>query len=152
MGKLLCLRLCLETWTKTLRFQILFLKSLSDAFAAYLCNHVSFYIPQRSGEISYSGHQLNEFVPQKTSAYISQQDLHIAEMTVRETIDFSARCQGVASRTGTCLYRKTLFIKHSLNGSSLSAETDIMMEVSKREKDGGIIPDPEVDAYMKVHS
>ncbi|CAF1813106.1 unnamed protein product [Brassica napus] len=107
---------------------------------------------KRSGEISYSGHQLNEFVPQKTSAYISQQDLHIAEMTVRETIDFSARCQGVASRTGTCLYRKTLFIKHSLNGSYLSAETDIMMEVSKRENDAGIIPDPEVDAYMKAIS
>ena len=32
----------------------------------------------------------------------------------------------------------------------LFAETDIMMEVSKREKDGGIIPDPDVDAYMKV--
>ena len=112
---------------------------------------MSLYLPQRSGEISYNGHALNEFVPQKTSAYISQQDLHIAEMTVRETIDFSARCQGVASRTGTCLHRTTLFIKHSLNGSYLSAEKDIMMEVSKREKDGGIIPDPEVDAYMKVH-
>nr|VDD15175.1 unnamed protein product [Brassica rapa] len=81
-----------------------------------------------SGEISYNGHGLNEFVPQKTSAYISQHDLHIAEMTVRETIDFSARCQGVGSRT------------------------DIMMEVSKREKDGGIIPDPDVDAYMKAIS
>ncbi|KAG2326565.1 hypothetical protein Bca52824_009293 [Brassica carinata] len=81
-----------------------------------------------SGEISYNGQGLNKFVPQKTSAYISQHDLHIAEMTVRETIDFSARCQGVASRT------------------------DIMMEVIKREKDGGIIPDPEVDAYMKAIS
>ncbi|KAG5396189.1 hypothetical protein IGI04_018003 [Brassica rapa subsp. trilocularis] len=81
-----------------------------------------------SGEISYNGQGLNKFVPQKTSAYISQNDLHIAEMTVRETIDFSARCQGVASRT------------------------DIMMEVIKREKDGGIIPDPEVDAYMKAIS
>lgn len=35
--------------------------------------------------------KLDEFVPQKTSAYISQYDLHIPEMTVRETIDFSAR-------------------------------------------------------------
>lgn len=26
------------------------------------------------------------------------------------------------------------------------------MEVSKREKEKGIIPDTEVDAYMKVHS
>ncbi|VVB11045.1 unnamed protein product [Arabis nemorensis] len=81
-----------------------------------------------SGEISYNGHGMDEFVPQKTSAFISQHDLHIAEMTVRETIDFSARCQGVGSRT------------------------DIMMEVSKREKDGGIIPDSEVDAYMKAIS
>lgn len=35
---------------------------------------------------------------------------------------------------------------------SFPAETDIMMEVSKREKEKGIIPDTEVDAYMKVHS
>lgn len=59
-----------------------------------------FLFPQCSGEISYNGHRLDEFVPQKTSAYISQYDLHIAEMTVRETVDFSARCQGVGSRTG----------------------------------------------------
>ena len=55
---------------------------------------------QVTGEISYNGYKLDEFVPQKTSAYISQYDLHIPEMTVRETIDFSARCQGVGSREG----------------------------------------------------
>lgn len=27
---------------------------------------------------------------------------------------------------------------------------EIMMEVSKREKQAGIVPDPDVDAYMKV--
>lgn len=53
-----------------------------------------------TGEVSYNGYRLNEFVPQKTSAYISQHDLHISEMTVRETLDFSARCQGTGSRTG----------------------------------------------------
>ena len=52
------------------------------------------------GEITYNGHRLKEFVPQKTSAYISQHDLHVGEMTVRETIDFSARCQGVGDRYG----------------------------------------------------
>ncbi|KAK2445239.1 pleiotropic drug resistance [Trifolium repens] len=31
----------------------------------------------------------------KTSAYISQYALHTPEMTVRETIDFSARCRGL---------------------------------------------------------
>ena len=52
------------------------------------------------GEITYNGHRLKEFVPHKTSAYISQHDLHVGEMTVRETIDFSARCQGVGDRYG----------------------------------------------------
>lgn len=49
-------------------------------------------------------------MPQKTSAYISQYDLHIPEMTVRETIDFSARCQGVGSRAGSFF-----FFKHTVH-------------------------------------
>lgn len=53
-----------------------------------------------SGEISYNGYKLEEFVPQKTSAYVSQNDLHIPEMTVRETLDYSSRFQGVGSRAG----------------------------------------------------
>lgn len=55
---------------------------------------------QTKGSITYNGHALHEFVPQKTSAYISQHDLHIGELTVRETLDFSARCQGVGTRYG----------------------------------------------------
>lgn len=55
---------------------------------------------QVRGEVTYNGHRLNEFVPQKTSAYISQNDVHIGEMTVKETLDFSARCQGVGTRYG----------------------------------------------------
>ncbi|KAI9196707.1 hypothetical protein LWI28_026286 [Acer negundo] len=81
-----------------------------------------------SGEVSYNGYKLDEFVPQKTSAYISQYDLHIPEMTVRETLDFSARCQGIGDRA------------------------EIMMEVSEREKQAGIVPDPDIDAYMKAIS
>ncbi|KAL5849942.1 hypothetical protein ACOSQ4_007955 [Xanthoceras sorbifolium] len=81
-----------------------------------------------TGEISYNGYRLDEFVPKKTSAYISQYDLHIPEMTVRETIDYSACCQGVGSRA------------------------DIMMEVSRKEKEAGIVPDLDVDTYMKAIS
>ncbi|KAK1592033.1 hypothetical protein Q3G72_018095 [Acer saccharum] len=81
-----------------------------------------------TGDISYNGYRLDEFVPKKTSAYISQYDLHIPEMTVRETMDFSARCQGVGSRA------------------------DIMMEVSRKEKEAGIVPDLDVDTYMKAIS
>ena len=33
---------------------------------------------------------------QRTSAYISQTDNHIAELTVREAMDFAARCQGAS--------------------------------------------------------
>ncbi|KAK1570799.1 hypothetical protein Q3G72_007162 [Acer saccharum] len=78
------------------------------------------------GEVSYNGYRIDEFVPQKTSAYISQNDLHMADMTVTETLDFSSRCQGVGSRA------------------------EIMMEVSRREKEAGIVPDPDIDTYMKI--
>jgi ABC-type multidrug transport system ATPase subunit len=57
---------------------------------------------QVSGKVTYNGHGMDEFVPQRTAAYISQHDLHIGEMTVRETLAFSARCQGVGSRYGMC--------------------------------------------------
>ncbi|KAL7162697.1 hypothetical protein ACSBR2_043060 [Camellia fascicularis] len=79
-----------------------------------------------AGEVSYNGYKLEEFIPQKTSAYISQNDLHITELTVRETLDFSARCQCIGSRA------------------------DIMIEVSKREKQAGIVLDPDIDTYMKM--
>ena len=54
----------------------------------------------RGGEVAYNGFPLDEFVPQKTAAYISQTDVHGGEMTVKETLDFSARCQGVGTKYG----------------------------------------------------
>lgn len=79
-----------------------------------------------SGRVTYNGHSMNEFVPQRTAAYISQHDLHIGEMTVRETLAFSARCQGVGSRY------------------------DMLAELSRREKAANIKPDPDIDIYMKA--
>ena len=55
---------------------------------------------QVKGDITYNGYRLDEFVPQKTSSYISQSDLHLGELTVRETLDFSSRCQGIGSKYG----------------------------------------------------
>jgi ABC-type uncharacterized transport system fused permease/ATPase subunit len=52
------------------------------------------------GEVCYNGCSLSEFIPEKTSSYISQNDLHIPELSVRETLDFSACCQGIGSRMG----------------------------------------------------
>ncbi|CAM0942737.1 unnamed protein product [Alopecurus aequalis] len=79
-----------------------------------------------SGNITYCGHTFSEFYPERTSAYVSQYDLHNAEMTVRETLDFSRRCLGAGP-----IY-------------------DMLAELSRRERDAGIKPDPEIDAFMKA--
>ncbi|KAF3795433.1 hypothetical protein EJ110_NYTH04969 [Nymphaea thermarum] len=78
-----------------------------------------------AGKNKYNGHELTEFVPERTTAYISQYDIHNAEMTVRETLDFSGLCQGVGQRY------------------------DMLTELSRRERAAGIKPDPEIDAFMK---
>ncbi|KAL9684788.1 hypothetical protein QQ045_022229 [Rhodiola kirilowii] len=78
------------------------------------------------GKVTYCGHEMHEFVPQRTCAYIGQHDLHYGEMTVRETLDFSGRCLGVGTRY------------------------DMLVELSRREKEAGIKPDPEIDAFMKA--
>ncbi|KAJ9692524.1 hypothetical protein PVL29_011532 [Vitis rotundifolia] len=78
------------------------------------------------GKVTYNGHGMNEFVPQRTAAYISQHDTHIGEMTVRETLAFSARCQGVGDRY------------------------DMLAELSRREKAANIKPDQDIDVFMKA--
>ncbi|KAL8113806.1 hypothetical protein AgCh_020916 [Apium graveolens] len=77
------------------------------------------------GEITYNGHRLEEFVAPKTSAYVSQNDVHIGQMTVKETLDFSARCQGVGSRY------------------------ELLTELARKEKEAGIYPTAELDLFMK---
>ncbi|KAI3517159.1 hypothetical protein L1887_16368 [Cichorium endivia] len=79
-----------------------------------------------TGEVTYCGHKMSEFVPQRTCAYISQHDVHHGEMTVRETFDFAGRCLGVGTRY------------------------DLLAELMRRERIAGIIPDPEIDVYMKA--
>ncbi|EEE65874.1 hypothetical protein OsJ_21675 [Oryza sativa Japonica Group] len=83
---------------------------------------------RRGGEVTYNGFELEEFVAQKTAAYISQTDVHVGEMTVKETLDFSARCQGVGTKY------------------------DLLTELARREKEAGIRPEPEVDLFMKATS
>lgn len=79
-----------------------------------------------SGKITYNGHGLKEFVPQRASSYVSQQDWHVAEMTVSETLYLSARCQGVGFNY------------------------DMLMELTRREKIAGIRPDEDLDIFMKA--
>ncbi|XP_045828646.1 pleiotropic drug resistance protein 2-like [Trifolium pratense] len=79
-----------------------------------------------SGRVTYCGHELSEFVPERTCAYISQHNLHHGEMTVKETLDFSGRSLGVGTRH------------------------DLLVELTRREKRLGIKPDPDIDAFMKA--
>ncbi|KAL6621235.1 hypothetical protein ACP70R_033667 [Stipagrostis hirtigluma subsp. patula] len=51
-----------------------------------------------SGRVTYNGRGMEEFVRERTAAYVSQDDLHNPEMTVRETLAFSEKCQGVGDR------------------------------------------------------
>ncbi|XP_024534219.1 ABC transporter G family member 37 isoform X1 [Selaginella moellendorffii] len=102
-----------------------------------------------SGRITYNGSDMTEFVPQRTSAYISQHDLHMGELTVRETFDFSSRCQGVGSRHGNIIF---IAIASQLLtiASSLFSKTEMVMELARREKNAKIKPDLAIDAYMKA--
>ncbi|KAG4393791.1 hypothetical protein GLYMA_03G168101v4 [Glycine max] len=79
-----------------------------------------------SGKVTYNGHGMDEFVPQKTAAYANQNDLHVAELTVRETLAFSARVQGVGTRY------------------------DLLAELSRREKETNIKLNQDIDVYMKA--
>ena len=36
---------------------------------------------QTSGTVTYNGHGLDEFIPERTSAYVTQYDEHMAELT-----------------------------------------------------------------------
>lgn len=55
---------------------------------------------QVSGDITYNGETFASFVPQRTAAYVDQTDVHTPDLTVRETLDFAARCQGVTLKKG----------------------------------------------------
>jgi ABC-type multidrug transport system ATPase subunit len=79
-----------------------------------------------TGNITYNGHTMDEFEARRSAAYVSQHDLHMGELTVRETVNFSAKCQGIGHRY------------------------DLLVELSRREKEAGIVPDPETDIYMKA--
>ena len=72
----------------------------SAVFLIRQIHHDVGFLLQFTGNVTYNGHAMNEFIPQRTAAYISQHDLHLGEMTVRETLAFSARCQGVGTQHG----------------------------------------------------
>ncbi|DBA97183.1 TPA: hypothetical protein ACH3X1_014944 [Trebouxia sp. C0004] len=86
---------------------------------------------QVNGDILYNGKNFSEFVVERSSGYVEQTDQHYAALTVQETFDFAAWCQG----TG---YRE-----------------DELHELLRREEEQGITvtdSDPAVDAYLKANA
>ncbi|XP_051131702.1 ABC transporter G family member 31 [Andrographis paniculata] len=98
--------------------------TLLRALAGKLDNNL-----KKSGTITYNGHKFDEFYVHRACAYISQTDNHNAELTVRETLDFAARCQGASE----------LF-------------SGYMKDLTRLERERNIRPDPDIDAYMKASS
>lgn len=82
---------------------------------------------QVKGSVTFNGYTHNEFVPQKTAMYVSQNDLHNGELTVRETLDFSARAQGVGTH-----YRESHFLLQITSDSPLSiVELNLLRKVRR---------------------
>lgn len=159
---------------------------------------------QFSGDITYNGEGFDSFQVARTCAYISQVDEHQAELTVRETFDFAARCLGVGHKQGEkrelvgagvlCIWAgacvdaavpgqlatvafsagsaplsqasaellpcKHFFAQISFKCSSPSLPPALshpppavyVDELRRREKELGIEPDAEVDAFLKAEA
>ena len=48
---------------------------------------------RKKGEVRYNGHSRREFIMARTIAMVDQMDEHIANLTVRETLEFAYICQ-----------------------------------------------------------
>ena len=57
---------------------------------------------QVTGDISYNGKGFDDFRAVHTSSYVDQNDLHQALLTVKETMNFAARVQGIGHKAGQC--------------------------------------------------
>ncbi|KDD74468.1 hypothetical protein H632_c1291p0, partial [Helicosporidium sp. ATCC 50920] len=78
------------------------------------------------GQITYNDTPIGKFVPERVASYISQRDLHYGELTVRETVEFAARCQASGH------------------------ERDMLAALAEREAALGVAPEPELDAFMRA--
>ncbi|XP_044361833.1 ABC transporter G family member 45-like [Triticum aestivum] len=94
---------------------------------------------KRKGNITYNEEEVNCSTPQHMHAYISQYDLHHAEMTVRETIDFSSNMLGTINK----FVINTIPVFGMLNVE--------MMGQSVRRKQGELNEvEPNLDSFIKA--
>ncbi|EIE18194.1 putative pleiotropic drug resistance protein 3 [Coccomyxa subellipsoidea C-169] len=79
-----------------------------------------------TGQVTYNGETFDKFFPERTAAYVDQVDLHVPELTVRETFDFAARVQGTGLKA------------------------DFLRQLAEAERAGSIEPDADIDAYLQA--
>ncbi|CAI5489185.1 unnamed protein product [Closterium sp. Naga37s-1] len=78
------------------------------------------------GEVTYNGRPGSHFVLPRSVAFVPQTDSHIGEMTVRETLEFSARLQGPGHRG------------------------ELFRQLEEKEENAGVQPDDTMQAVMKA--
>ena len=62
---------------------------------------------QVKGDVLYNGKGFGEFFVERSAGYVEQTDQHYAPLTVRETFDFAAWCQGTGYRRGELYFLAT---------------------------------------------
>lgn len=84
---------------------------MATADGAYVCcfhdnteGHATLFAVQVHGDILYNGKKFDDFVVERTAGYVEQTDQHYPILTVRETLDFAAWCQGTGDREGKSEY------------------------------------------------
>ena len=76
--------------------------------------------------MTYNDRELDQFVVHRTAAFMDQQDNHIPCLTVRETLNFSARCQGSGQRPGLPC---SLSLKHlSMDAACISRIASLLCD------------------------
>ncbi|DBB15923.1 TPA: hypothetical protein ACH3X3_003297 [Trebouxia sp. C0006] len=79
-----------------------------------------------AGDITYNGKSFDQFRAVHTASYVDQNDLHQPLLTVKETLDFAARVQGVGHKV------------------------EELKELHAKEKDLNVEPDLEVEVFTKA--
>ena len=74
------------------------LPQMANAVASISETHCILW--QVKGDVLYNGKNFKEFVVERSSGYVEQTDQHYPPLTVRETLDFAAWCQGTGCREG----------------------------------------------------
>jgi hypothetical protein len=77
-------------------------------------------VPIKSERLTYNGHTQQEFNVRRTARYVDQNDLHNANLTVRETLRFSALCQGPGYNQSALFWRLLVSLR-TLGGQLLLA-------------------------------